>query len=106
MNQHSVRLRLKDKQINPYYLSVFLNSKAGLLQSEREAYGATREALPYYCLERLIVPLVSRDLQERIESKIREAEGALQEANDLLEHAKQRVEQMIVGEHTTDEYPS
>ena len=97
MNQHSVRLRLKDKQINPYYLSVFLNSKAGLLQSEREAYGATREALPYYCLERLIVPLASKDLQEQIESKIRAAERTLQEAKNLLEQATQQVEQLILG---------
>ncbi|WP_404789214.1 restriction endonuclease subunit S [Altericista sp. CCNU0014] len=97
MNQHSVRLRLKNKEINPYYLSVFLNSKAGLLQSEREAYGATREALPYYCLERLIVPLVSQKLQKQIELKIYEAEEKFIEAKSLLEKAKHQVEQMILG---------
>ena len=104
MNQHSVRLRIKDKQINPYYLSVFLNSKGGLLQSEREAYGATREALPYYCLERLIIPLASQDLQKRIELKIREASQVSQDAKNLLEEAKHRVEKMILGEeHSINE---
>lgn len=104
MNQHSVRLRIKDKQMNPYYLSVFLNSQGGLLQSEREAYGATREALPYYCLERLIIPLASQDLQKRIELKIREADQVSQDAKNLLEEAKHRVEKMILGEeHSINE---
>ncbi|MEH2247152.1 restriction endonuclease subunit S [Nostoc sp.] len=97
MNQHSVRLRIHNAQINPYYLSVFLNSKAGLLQTDREAYGATRDALPYYCLEKIIIPIASLDLQKQVEVKIREAEKTLQEAKTLLERAKHQVEQIILG---------
>ncbi|RCJ40429.1 hypothetical protein A6769_03460 [Nostoc punctiforme NIES-2108] len=97
MNQHSVRLRIHNAQINPYYLSVFLNSKAGLLQTDREAYGATRDALPYYCLEKIIIPIASLDLQKQVEVKVREAEKTLQEAKTLLERAKHQVEQIILG---------
>jgi restriction endonuclease S subunit len=96
INQHIVRMRLRSKNTNPYYLAAFLNSKAGHLQTEREAYGTTREALPYYCLERIIVPEASEDLQERIEANIREAEETWKEAKRLLEEAKWLVEQMVL----------
>ena len=98
INQHIVRMRLRGKETNPYYLAAFLNSKAGRLQTEREAYGTTREALPYYCLERVIVPEASGALQERIEAKIREARETSNEAKRLLEEAKRRVEETILGQ--------
>lgn len=97
INQHIVRMRLR-QQINPYYLAVFLNSEAGHLQTEREAYGTTREALPYYCLERIIVPEAPPALQERIEAKILCAEAFLRDAKHLLEEAKGRLEEMVLGE--------
>jgi type I restriction enzyme S subunit len=97
MNQHSVRLRIIDETVNPYYLAVFLNSQAGMLQTERESYGATREALPYYCLERIIIPRASSPLQKKVESVIRSAENKLLSANNLLNEAKKRIEDMILG---------
>jgi type I restriction enzyme, S subunit len=100
INQHIVRLRLSDKQINPYYLSVFLNSRAGRLQTEREAYGTTREALPYYCLGRIIVPMASDILQKRVEAKVREAERFLKDAEHFLNEAKHRVEEIILGKES------
>jgi hypothetical protein len=90
-------MRLR-RQINPYYLAAFLNSQAGLMQTEREAYGTTREALPYYCLERILVPEVPEGLQHSIEVKVREAKDARREAKRLLEQAKRRVEEMVLGE--------
>lgn len=97
INQHIVRMRLRDRQTNPYYLAAFLNSQAGYLQTEREAYGTTREALPYYCLERIIVPRAPGALQRRIETKTREAEGSLKKSKRLLEEAKRQVEEMVLA---------
>jgi len=45
INQHIVRMRLR-QPVNPYYLAAFLNSRAGLLQTEREAYGTKRGIQP------------------------------------------------------------
>lgn len=95
INQHIVRARLHSKSINPYYLSVFLNSPAGLLQTERESYGTTRDALPYYVLRRVIIPDASEDLQKSIEAKIHEAESAERRAKTLLTGATMRVEQLV-----------
>ena len=97
INQHIVRLRLKRSGTNPYYISTFLNSTFGRLQTEREAYGTTREALPYYCLERVIVPKASEDLKIKVEQKILEAERSLSDAKILLEKAKYNVEKMILS---------
>lgn len=95
MNQHSVRLRVRDASINPYYLSAFLNSRAGLRQTERESYGSTRDALPYYCLKRVIIPRASRQLQDSIEASVRKADEARKEAKLVLDDAKRRVEELI-----------
>ena len=105
INQHIVRLRLKYLDIRPHYISTFLNSTFGHLQTEREAYGTTREALPYYCLERVIVPKASEDLQFKVEQKILEAERSLSECKILLEKAKYKVEKMILSEALENECP-
>lgn len=97
INQHIVRLRLKCSDTNPYYVSTFLNSILGRLQTEREAYGTTREALPYYCLERVIVPKASENLKNKIEQKILAAENSLNEAKILLEKAKNNLEKMMLS---------
>lgn len=103
MNQHSVRLRIKNSQIKPYYLAAFLNSIAGRLQTEREAYGTTREALPYYCLERIVVPIIDMEKQNRITDTILEAQGKSKIANKLLELAKHAVEMAIEQDETVAE---
>ena len=92
INQHIVRLRLKDKQIQPYYLSTFLNSIGGRLQTEREAYGTTREALPYHCLEKIIVPYAPIELQNEITTTVLNAQRYNKKAKHLLMVAKRAVE--------------
>jgi restriction endonuclease S subunit len=96
INQHIVRIRLNEYKIDPYFLAAFLNSFAGLFQSERESYGTTREALPYYCLEKLLIPIANTSLQKRVRAKILEAQDAQKEAKKILDDAKRRVEEMIL----------
>jgi len=95
INQHIVRMRLKSKEINPYYLAAFLNSVGGRLQTEREAYGTTRDALPYYCLARVRIVKADVSLQNEIEQIVRKAGEASQGAKRLLAEARAEVERMI-----------
>jgi restriction endonuclease S subunit len=97
INQHIVRMRLKSKVINPYYLAAFMNSVGGKLQTERESYGTTRDALPYYCLARIRVLKADAGLQNEIERTIRKADEASSEARCLLAEARAAVERMIEG---------
>lgn len=97
INQHIVRMRLKSKEINPYYLATFLNSVGGRLQTERESYGTTRDALPYYCLAKVRILKADAGLQNEVEQIVCKASKARQDAQRLLEEAKRRVEEMVLG---------
>lgn len=97
INQHIVRLRIRNQAVNPYYLAAFLNSPAGLLQSQRESYGTTRDALPYYCLERILVPEINQRVQNKIERIILEARNAEQESRHILEESKSLVEHLVLA---------
>lgn len=97
INQHIVRMRLNTKEFNPYYLAAFMNSVGGRLQTERESYGTTRDALPYYCLAKIRVLHADMKLQKEIESTIRKAEETQKEAKRLLAEAKAEVERLIEG---------
>lgn len=95
INQHIVRLRTKSSEYMPYYLAAFLNSLAGRLQTEREAYGTTREALPYYCLKKIIIPKIDIDAQQEITAKILDAQEKNRLSYRLLNIGKQAVEMAI-----------
>jgi type I restriction enzyme S subunit len=97
INQHIVRMRLKSKDINPFYLAAFLNSVGGRLQTEREAYGTTRDALPYYCLAKIRVMTADQELQNQIEQTVRKAAETVKDAERLLAEAKSEVERLIEG---------
>ena len=97
ISQHIVRIRLQD-DLNPYYLSTFLNCPLGRLQALREAYGTTRDALPYYRLGTLQIVLASQAIQRRVENTVRRAHSVRKEAQSLLEQAKRKVEIMIESE--------
>ena len=95
INQHIVRMRLKSKDINPFYLAAFLNSVGGRLQTEREAYGTTRDALPYYCLAKIRVLTAGKELQNQVEQTVRKAAETEKDAKRLLAEAKLEVERLI-----------
>lgn len=97
INQHIVRIRLQN-DLNPYYLSTYLNSPLGRLQALRKAYGTTRDALPYYRLGTLQILLASDTVQQRVEETVRRAYSVRKQAQTLLEQAKHKVEAMIESE--------
>ena len=55
MNQHSVRIRLNKSKLIPEYLSFFLNSKFGRIQTDRNITGSTRPALDYGSVNSIMV---------------------------------------------------
>ena len=70
INQHSVRFHLKEQvaniNINPHYVSVFLNSPLGRSLAIREVTGGTRPALDYKALYSLKIILPPLDIQNHI----------------------------------------
>lgn len=109
MNQHSVRMRVDETKILPKFLSLFLNSDLGKMQSDRFVTGATRPALDYESVKSIII-LFPKSLtkQERIveESekylkKIKENYAIFREAsNDCINLVSEKLK-INITKHTT-----
>lgn len=81
-------------------LLVLLSSKPMQLQFYRHARGAILMAMPASALEDILVPEAPGSLQENITELVRKSHSSRAEAKRLLEEAKRRVEEMILGEET------
>jgi type I restriction enzyme M protein len=68
INQHSVKITLNG--LNPYFLSTFLNSINGKLQTDKYVVGVTRPALDYDSIKKIIIPNFSTVFQLKIERLI------------------------------------
>lgn len=55
INQHVVRIEVNRSQIDPYYLSCFLNSELCKRQMDRAVTGGTRPALDYDAIKSLLI---------------------------------------------------
>jgi restriction endonuclease S subunit len=93
---------VRQNRVNPYYLQIFLQSLAGQLQIERWITGATGQLHLYpRDVEKFIIPVLPEAQQLRFEKIANKARQVRQEAKQLLEDAKRRVEQMILGEEAS-----
>lgn len=70
INQHSVRIKLKDEfegiKILPHYIAIFFNLDIGQILSFRKTTGGTRPALDYSTIRNLIIPLAPLEIQNHI----------------------------------------
>ncbi len=87
INQHSVKITL-NARINPYFLSTFLNCRFGKLQSDKNIVGVTRPALDYEVIKNFNIPIVSKNVQNQIESIILNSELVNQHAETKYSQAE------------------
>lgn len=90
-NQNVVNIRIKDSQINPYYLVAFLNTKYGISEFKRASTGNVQPWLNLSILRKIKIPIVSNEYQVLIEEK-------LKEINDIrlkYENLKKEYENLI-----------
>jgi hypothetical protein len=88
-----------DESCDPVYLSLYLNSPIGRLQSERLCAGSSGQTELYpdaISLIRLFLP--PNTLQLELRNIVLRAYAAEQRARDLLEQAKRKVEALIESE--------
>ena len=90
---------LRQNRLNPYFLKAFLSSPPGQIQIESWVTGATGQLhLRPADVEKIIVPMgIPAGKQEAFERVHREARVLKEQAADLLEQAKQRVEALVRG---------
>ena len=87
INQHSVKIETKD--INPYFLATFINSKYGQLQCDKKITGVTRPALDYQVIRDFLIPQFPQDFQLEIQKLVQDSHKALEDSKRLYKEAQE-----------------
>ena len=86
INQHSVKIEVKN--INPYFLATFINSKHGQLQCHKKITGVTRPALDYRAIKNFLIPMFSKEFQLEIEAMVKDSHKSLENSKKLYKEAE------------------
>jgi hypothetical protein len=101
INQDVALLRLTPLY-HAYYVTGFLNSIAGKALVAQISTGQINPFIGLGNLRRVPIPIFEKErmdeLGEHVKNKVNEARRASEDAQQLLEEAKRRVEKMILGE--------
>jgi len=101
INQNLVKMTPKP-EVNPLYLSLFLNSNFGKVQTQRTASKSVVPIINYSRLKDIVIPVPPRSLQDQIAQVIQEAyrdrQKKLQEAVNLL----QGINELLLDELNID----
>jgi len=89
-----IRLQLNSK-INPLYFSFYMNSLAGKMQVKRYNTGGVQTNLTIPAIESFLVVPLRPQKEEHILALLKKSEDCIKESKQLLEKAKQMVEDLI-----------
>lgn len=94
-----IKFCLNDK-INKEFVSIWLNNKLNKLLTEREKIGAIQGNITISTIENFNIPIPSLLIQKKIAEKIElyyfQSKKLKKEAKEVLEKAKEKVEEMIL----------
>ncbi len=88
-------LKFTSKNINKDYLVFLLNSIVGSYQLERIGTGGVQTNISYRDIKNLLIPTLPKLTQQKIADLVIQSHQARKEAEQLLEEAKQKVEDLI-----------
>jgi len=89
-----LRLRVKNKLVNPYYLLLFLKTEIGYRLLQNCIRGQTAHIYPKD-IENIVIPLISAKKQEKIEKLIKESHNLMKESTNLINKSINEVEELI-----------
>lgn len=90
-----LHLNIVNKEYLPDYLTLVLNSIVVKLQAERDAGGSIIQHWKPSEIEQVIIPKLSKEIQQQIADKVQESFKLKQQSEHLLEAAKYTVELAI-----------
>jgi len=94
-------LKIDKEKVNPHYLSIFLNSSLGQKQFLRNKVGAIMGSLSQEAVKDTYVVIPNEgkqlDIVSKVDEKIRKASELRQQAEQIIEEAKKKVEEMILN---------
>jgi len=92
-----------NKECDPVYLAVYLNSPLGLMQSEQWASGSAQREIYPDDIDKFLVYLPRPQFQQKIADLVRKSHEARKKAKQLLEEAKREVETSIETQSKGDD---
>lgn len=87
-----LHLAIKDERVLPDYLTLVLNSIVVRMQAERDAGGSIIQHWKPSEIEKVIIPILPYEIQEKISDIVKHSFELRKEAKNLLYEAKQLVE--------------
>lgn len=90
-----MRLRVNKELVNPHYLLLFLRTELGYKLFRNCIRGQTAHIYPKD-VEKILIPIISKKKQEKIEELIREAHTLLRESTELIGSSVNEIEKSIV----------
>lgn len=84
-----VGILVPEKEVNPYFLSTFLNSRYGYTQLRRRGVKATRPEIKLVELQGVTVPLLSPEMQEMTKTTVLKALESMSNLQALMTAAEQ-----------------
>ena len=98
-----LHLSVFNKEYNPDYLTLVLNSIVVQMQAERDSNGAIIQHWKPSEIEQVIIPKLPKPIQDTISAKVQESFALKAESKRLLEEAKIMVEREIEKEQLLKE---
>ena len=82
-------LRLEIKEINPFFCSVFFNSKIGQIYFKRVFKGTARSLISQENFKDIFIPLFSNNFQKSIQNLIEKSEEIIEVSKDIYSQAEE-----------------
>ena len=88
INQNIARVRIIDKDINPYFVGLFFSSKPGQLQIERLTTGNAQPYLNSEHFRSFLVPVFNKDMQKTIAALFQNIQSQIKLSHSLYSQAE------------------
>lgn len=105
INQNIAIIRADENKIDPFFLTVFLNSKYGREQLWMLSRQTEQVNLNCREVEDLVVPVLSDKFQKQIKSLFRKSIGLIQNSKELFFEAEKTLLKDLALEHFETVYP-
>ncbi|KPJ56023.1 hypothetical protein AMJ49_05880 [Parcubacteria bacterium DG_74_2] len=87
--------QFRSKDILPEVLLVLAKSFVLQMQFKKETAGTILTAVPKEAVKNIVVPKINKTIQQEIADLVKQSHNARKKAKELLEQAKQKVEELI-----------
>jgi len=90
-----IKVKPRHKDLNNRFITFFISSKIGRLQTNRWASGGIQTNLTIDAIKSIRIPILSWSIQQKIVSLIQESFNLRREAKELIDRARKEVEEMV-----------